>query len=149
MQNPNGSWPFTDNFNPDYTTVLVLDALELAEGGDKVTFTPNFKMADSKKDNSEIVTKTDDLSIDEKTQTIFYKGKKIPIGGGGATWALFMLLYEKRGEIVTLEKLRDSIGIHDVHKIKFALLLSLRDKGGKELAEKIKNSHSVGYYLES
>jgi hypothetical protein len=38
QQNPDGSWSNTENWSPVYSTVFVLDALELAEGGKQVTF---------------------------------------------------------------------------------------------------------------
>jgi len=134
--------------HPVHTTVLALDAIEMAEGGGKLTFDPNMQLESKQKDDSDIITKASDLSIDEKIHTIIYQGKKIRIGGAGATWEFFTLLYKKRGEVVPLEELRDSIRIYDINKIKYDLVRSLIDKGAEELAEKIKSLHSVGYYLD-
>lgn len=150
-QQSNGGWynlgKDTSPYNV-YATVLALDALEMAEGGNTLTFSSNIQTDPAKEKSDGIVTKTDDLSINEKTQTIFYQGNKILIGGGGATWNLFVLLYEKRGEIVDIKDLRKSIGIHDINKIKYDLCRVLKKNGAEELSKKIKNSHTTGYYLE-
>jgi DNA-binding response OmpR family regulator len=151
QQQADGGWYHLGNPKYPYqvhTTVMVLDAMSMATTGDHLTFTPNIQMDSKDCNNGGVVTKTDDLSINEKTQTICYEGKKINIGGGGATWLLFLTLYENRGEVVSQEDLRSAVGVHDIHKVRYDLCQSLRNKGADELAEKIKNAYANGYYLE-
>lgn len=53
MQNPDGSWPYPHLFDPIYSTVFVLDALELASGRTQVTF----KISAPEKQKNELTDK--------------------------------------------------------------------------------------------
>ncbi len=151
-QRADGSW--CQHNNPKYsnqvhTTVLVLDAIEMAEGGDKqLTFTPNMILGDSGRDNRDKRKTIDGLSIADETQTIIYKGQQFLLGGAGPTWVFFKLLFEKQGDVVTHKEIEDATGHSDTNKLKYDLVKALNKKGARELAKKIKNSHSVGFYLK-
>lgn len=144
IQNPNGSWPsFKRHDLHVYSTVFVLDALELAEGRKQVTFTPDLVIPTT--------PKIKDMSIDKKSQTIIYKNRRVSIGGNGAPWKLFERLFEGHGNTVTFEEMRKATGYRDdenVNKAIHRLKNRLREKKLGEIANKIENTHSVGYFLK-
>ncbi len=126
-----------------HTTVMVLDALELATGGKQTTFTPCLAGSSQNVINN----KDPDLSIDEETQTMTYKGKQIKIGGT-SDWDLLTMLIKANGETVTSEKLVAHTKRHDINVRIGELKKHLCSSGGAEFANAIRNQRGVGYYIK-
>lgn len=149
--------------NPEYTTVLVLDALNLIEGNSILSFpiktTPEYtdnqllisystsSQSEADLDLTNKTSKRFDINIEN--QVITFRGEKIHIGGVD-NWELLMALLRKNGSPLKHEEIMKMTnrGYYEIPTRIGELKKQLIKSNGQVLVKAIKNQRNIGYYFD-
>jgi hypothetical protein len=163
QQTPYGYWYDGIN-NPEYTTVLVLDAINLIDGDGQPSFPIktvlsfeddqvfiSYSSSYQNVDDSENFNKTTNrvLYIDSERQVITYRGKEIRFGGE-ENWQLLQALIKLNGSVLKHEKINELTGrsIKEIPLRIGELKKYLKNSQAEFLAKAIKNQRNIGYYFD-
>jgi len=163
QQTPYGYWYDGVN-NPEYTTVLVLDAINLIDGDGQPSFpiktvlsygddqfVISYSSSYQKVDDSVKFNKTTnrDFDINSENHAITYQGNEIRFGGE-ENWQLLQALIELDGNVLTHEKINELTG-REIKEIPLRigeLKKYLKNSNAHFLAKAIKNQRNLGYYFD-
>lgn len=164
QQTPYGYWYDGVN-NPEYTTVLVLDAINLINGDGQPSFPIktvlsygddqlliSYSSSYQKVDDSVKFNKTTNrvLDIDSENHAITYRGKEYRFGGE-ENWQLLLSLIDLKGSVLKHEKIYELTGRanHEVSLRMGELRKYLKKSKAHFLIKAIKSQRNVGYYFDA